>query len=307
MDKMIVIIDQVAELVRQWLNEDPTRTIAAGTAGLAVIDVITGGKISQAGLKVYDFLKDFLIQAYNITERFVGLLMGYVRFLLNTFEIDNPRRTFMLSLIFFFLVLGIVLIFSGQSWANGGITDMEPKNFDIADFSGVAAIGGSGGNVLPPPNESITTTTNQQPIPNNYTWVNVCSRDEDCDRVYGEGGFRSGFKCCYPSTYAGYACQGQCLKDETITDRDACKHPSMCNNANVDAKQRARVDATNCLDKNPTPNDYCRQLGDNNARCCDDNDDTVCYGYCTRNGSTHDCHDYTQCYFEFEEGLGYFA
>jgi len=288
----------VSNQISKWLTDNPTASIALGFAGLAVVDYLTGGKIYQSALKAYDFLKDYLIQAYTIITQALGYLFGYVSFILQTFEIDNPKRTFALSVIFFCMIIGIILLFSGTSWSKGGITNLEKKEFTFADFSGIGAIGSSpqvGGDL-----ESTTTTTldPENPPPDlNYTWINVCYVDADCQRVY-EG--RS-LKCCNPSTYAGYTCQGQCLKDESY-DPTACIHPNTCYNINSATEDRILADTTSCLDRGANADSYCRSSGDALSKCCNTQPDGLkpCWGYCTRANGTYDCNDYDQCYAEFE-------
>lgn len=291
--------DMIANQINRWLGEHPTETIGLGVAGLAVVDYLTGGKIYQTVLKAYDFLKDYLLQAYTIVSQALGYLFGFVSYITQTFEIDNPKRTFALSVIFFGMIIAIILLFSGTSWSKGGITNLTKKEFTMADFSGIGAIGSSGTGPDGTLQLSTTTTLNpENPPPDlNYTWINVCYIDSDCQRVY-EG---NALKCCNPSTYIGYTCQGQCLKDESW-EPTACTHPNTCYNVNANTIERIIRDLTSCVDRGVNADSYCRSNGDLSSRCCNLDIDSLkpCWGYCTRANGTHDCNDYTQCYNEYE-------
>jgi len=289
--------------ISEWLAAHPAISIGLGIGGLALVDTLTGGKIYNTALKAYDFLRDYLVQAYDVVKTALGYLTGFVSFVVQTFTVDDPKKTLYLSLVFFAMILGVILVFSGQSWGAGGITEMEKKDFSLGDFSGIGAIGSApqAGNL---PDVTTTTLNPENPPPDlNYTWVNVCYTDADCDRVYGEH-TNSGYRCCNPSTYAGYTCQGQCLKYQH-GDYSLCKHPAACYNVNVDHAglvDRILTDSTGCLGKAPTANNYCRSSGDQSAKCCDTYPDSsnVCYGYCTRANTSDNCADYTQCLEEFE-------
>lgn len=295
----LLLSSVVRQQISDWLSSHPTESIGIGVAGLAIVDTLTGGKIWSAMLKLYDFGMVYLQKIYDIILDFIRHLTGFMRWMTTTFEVDNPRKTFLLSILYFFIILAIILLFSAQGWSGGGITDMERKEFNLADFSGVGAIGGAEGGDLPP---TTTTTLNpDNPPPDlNYTWLNICYTDEDCDRVYSDLG-ETGRLCCYPSNYANYTCQGQCLRYIGIS-RDACKHPNACYNANGMASERVLLDSTNCIDKY-SRDTYCHGTGDLQSVCCDSDYGTSnnpCYGYCTRANYSVDCQDINACLGEFE-------
>jgi len=53
-------------------------------------------------------------------EFIYNTMFAYVNFLFEHFPLDNGKKTFILSLLFFFAIIGLVIIFGGSQFWNGG-------------------------------------------------------------------------------------------------------------------------------------------------------------------------------------------
>ena len=254
--------------------------------GLPVVD-----EVINIVTKGIDYVIQVFHKVYDTLAEFIRYIVAYVFFLFSQFPFDNPKKTLMLSVIFFLAVVGLIIISSDTDWGKEGVNNVRPKTMELISFS---SMGGS--------ETGITTTTTLSIPPSGVS--SGCATDDDCRSIGGE--YLGELKCCTPETYAGYSCAGHCLRYEGL-DREACKHPNACLYSG--SWDEFVNDSRRCDNRYSSQTgefsgtQYCQlrntdQTGniDSQVRCCTDNRLSPCYGYCLIPGQSYDCEDVTACY-----------
>lgn len=246
--------------------------------------------LSAAVTLSWDFIKEYSKKVYDIIKDTFDYLIKYVDFLASTFPYDQPKKTLMLSLIFFILVIGVVLSFNSSEWKHSGVGSMEPYKVSVNTDPGNEQTPGNGGNDTTPVTIPVTPTSE-------------CYSDADCQ---GSGEDQSERLCCYSDLFEGYSCAGHCLAS-VGDDRAACKHPNACLYLDRGTQQafmnHAQTTSGRCdVTFNGEPRDnqdtYCMQsqtdiVGGGRSVCCQ-NIAADCYGYCLKDTSSN-CFDYKAC------------
>jgi len=252
--------------------------------------------ITSAMGVIGSYLTAFFSQVQQIITFMYTIISNYVSLIVSTFPFDNPRKTLMLSIIFFVLIFGFIIFTSKTDFYREGVSGVNKNvEYEVMNFGGTPG-GISGGGVQ----GTVTTTI---PIPVNPNPA-VCITDYDC--TVERTGIEGGTKCCYADQYVGFSCAGQCQRFSNI-DRDDCRHPGACLR-NVDAFAETVDDPGICINKYgqdiggglvPRYNTYCQEkwsqgAGVNSKSLCCQNIGEICYGYCL-NGATYDCNDPDAC------------
>lgn len=230
---------------------------------------------------------------YDVISQAMNYIYSFIQNIFQSFPADSPRKTLWLSIIFLFIVIGIVMIFSSTSWSTQGVKGQSDIQLPSLGMPGADAGGdnqGQGGN----------SASGSMPEEQDVRNGSLCYTDQDCQL---EPGYST--QCCYPESYENYSCAGACQKIEGLS-RDDCKHPNSCfyipyneqgfrDHAKL-GSGRCDVDLDGSIKANP--NQFCRDSGGGTAGydalsvCCTgpNMQSTICYGYCA-----HDCNDPISC------------
>ena len=266
--------------------------------------LVLSGFISEATkmfYKVIDWAKDSLIMIKSLAVNTYEFMYMYINFFITTFPFDNPKKTFVLSVVYLFMVLGVVFLFSSTGWTEGGIDTLEPKQVNIMGVTSDPGSGIGGGE-----GDGSTTSTLPRPPQGFHT----CVTDQDCEL---EPGMET--LCCLPEQFEGYSCAGLCLADPGYS-RDFCKHPNSCfyegATSEVAFAKHVGEDPARCDVKKDQgqlggwadATRWCQTVasdtaGVNQLSVCCHNLATPCYGYCLKPGITQpSCFSIEHCYEE---------
>lgn len=249
---------------------------------------------------IFSFLKEYLNKVYQFTKDGVTYFKDYVTFMVASFPFDSPRKTLMLSLIFFILVVGLVVSFSSTSLKDG-ISGVDPYEVNLI-YGEEGLSQGTGGEA----GEGDNGEEEEEEGEDTPGTGALCVTDADCFSYVSEGYLRESL-CCLPEVYEGFSCSGYCLAYGL--DRDSCKHPGTClfqtlksfeNHAKyTDNRCDVMIQDGNIIPRTRDRRDlFCMNnaggtIGFNgDAICCDYS--SYCEGYCSSKGGLG-CLDLTKC------------
>lgn len=235
----------------------------------------------------------------NLLVNLINTVYGYIRDFINTmfsyFPFDDPKKTFMLSMLMLIGVVSVIALFSSSPIMMSGVKGIDGDSKYNLGGAGDESIGtgGEGGEV--------TTTTVKTITPVGLQ----CNTDADCDYSTGNEVYKT--LCCKPQDWEGYACAGRCLRSDTYTV-DACKLPNSCDIEGADITSYLKNLESSCINYQISPTRYnslCKETtgetGGYNADggCCT-NTNEVCYGFCLKDKDDANCNDITDCFSEKE-------
>jgi hypothetical protein len=236
------------------------------------------------------WLRMWLTKTYEVALEYFNKIIQYIQILTSTFPFDKPQKTLMLSVVFFAVVVGIVLLFSSTPWKTTGVGELESMKFNIY---------GRGDNSLDGGGDRGGQEEEQQ-----EGATVMCNVDADCQQAPDgfEGDIVADIQCCTPELFEGYACKGICLRGSY--PKEACKHPNSCQWRDIRSEREHFVKLINRCDVDPDTglnvpvnrrDAICKSRGggtsgyNGDAICCNEG---VCMNYCS---STGNCYDWTSC------------